>query len=81
MQAAYGGLLEAQQRWLARVLERGRDRGVFALASTPEEEALIVSSTVQGALQVARASRRPERFDLVVGSLLARLRPAAAPAT
>ena len=81
MQAAYGELLEAQQKWLARVLERGRERGVFNLAGTPEEEALIVSSTVQGALQLARASRQPARFDLVVGSLLARLRPAAAAAT
>ena len=77
MQVAYAELLEAQQKWLARVLERGRDGGVFTFASTPEEEALIVSSTVQGALQMARASRQPQRYDLVVESLVARLRPAA----
>jgi TetR/AcrR family transcriptional repressor of nem operon len=74
MQAAYAELLEAQQKWLARVLERGRERGVFAFAGAPDEEALIVSSTVQGALQIARASRHPERFDAVVAALQARLR-------
>ncbi|HXT51357.1 MAG TPA: TetR/AcrR family transcriptional regulator [Thermoanaerobaculia bacterium] len=74
MQVAYAELLEAQQKWLARVLERGRERGVFAFAGTPDEEALIVSSTVQGALQIARASRHPERFDAVVAALEARLR-------
>ncbi|HET9767305.1 MAG TPA: TetR/AcrR family transcriptional regulator [Thermoanaerobaculia bacterium] len=78
MQAAYAELLEAQQKWLARVLERGRERGVFAFAGTPDEEALIVSSTVQGALQIARASRQPERFDAVVAAIESRLglRPA-----
>jgi len=79
MQVAYGELLEAQQKWLARVLERGRDRGVFTFTTTPEEEALIVASTVQGALQLARASRHPERFDAVVAAIETRLglRPAA----
>ena len=80
MQTAYAQLLESQQKWLARVLERGRERGVFTFAAAPEEEALIVSSTVQGALQIARASRQPERFDAVVAAIEARLlvRPAAA---
>jgi len=79
MQAAYSELLEAQQKWLGRVLERGRERGVFTFAGTPDEEALIVSSTVQGALQIARASRHPERFDAVVAAIEGRLglRPAA----
>jgi TetR/AcrR family transcriptional repressor of nem operon len=79
MQAAYAQLLEAQHKWLARVLERGRERGVFRFTGTPEEEALIVGSTVQGALQIARASRHPERFDAVVASIETRLgvRPAA----
>ena len=80
MQTAYAQLLESQQKWLARVLERGRERGVFTFAAAPEEEALIVSSTVQGALQIARASRQPERFDAVVAAIEARLlvRPATA---
>lgn len=74
MQTAYGELLEAQQKWLARVLERGRDRGAFTLAASAEEEALMITSTVQGALQIARASRHPERFDAVVAAIEARLR-------
>jgi TetR/AcrR family transcriptional repressor of nem operon len=74
MQTAYAQLLESQHKWLARVLERGRERGVFTFAGTPEEEALMVGSTVQGALQIARASRHPERFDAVVAALEARLR-------
>ncbi|HEV8239610.1 MAG TPA: TetR/AcrR family transcriptional regulator [Thermoanaerobaculia bacterium] len=80
MQTAYAQLLESQQKWLARVLERGRERGVFAFAGPPDAEALIVSSTVQGALQIARASRQPQRFDAVVAAIESRLgvRPAAA---
>jgi TetR/AcrR family transcriptional repressor of nem operon len=74
VQAAYGDLLEGQQRWLSRVLGGGRERGVFAFQSSPEEEALIVASAVQGALQIARASHRVERFDAVVAALIARLR-------
>ena len=34
----------------------------------------MVSSSLQGALQIARASRRPERFDVVVAALTSRMR-------
>jgi TetR/AcrR family transcriptional regulator, transcriptional repressor for nem operon len=80
MQAAYSALLEAHQRWLARVLERGREGGVFSFAGSAEDEALIVSSTLQGGLQIARASRRADRFDAVAAALMARLRAPAASA-
>lgn len=78
MQAAYSELLEAHQKWLAKILERGREGGVFAFEGSAEEQALIISSALQGALQIARSSRRPDRYDAVVASLWAGLRPAAA---
>jgi AcrR family transcriptional regulator len=81
MQAAYGEMLEAHQKWLERILARGRESGVFAFEGSAEEQALIVASALQGALQIARSSRRPDRFDAVVASLNERLRSprAAAP--
>ena len=78
MQAAYSELLEAHQKWLAKILERGREGGVFVFEGSGEERALIISSALQGALQIARSSRRPDRYDAVVASLWAQLRPAAA---
>jgi AcrR family transcriptional regulator len=81
VQAAYCELLEAEQRWLARVLERGRERGVFGFAGEPEQEAVVVSSALQGALQIARASRRADRFEAVIAALESRLRGPAAGVT
>ena len=80
MQAAYGEILEAEQKWLARVLDQGRQRGVFAFAGSAEEEALVVSSALQGALQIARASRRIDRFDSVAQALQTRLTGVSSPA-
>lgn len=70
------GLEHDQERWLAGVIERGREEGYFAhLSGTSEDVALWIFSTVQGALLSARASGRKADFDRVVVQLEAALLP------
>lgn len=68
------GLERDQERWLAGVIEEGREEGRFAhLPGTAEDVALWIFSTVQGALLSARASGRKGDFDRVVTQLEAAL--------
>ena len=48
------------QAWLTRVLEVGREQGVFEFRGEPEEQALLVMTAVQGARQVARFGGRKQ---------------------
>ena len=41
--------------WLASTLEEGRDAGVFQFNGQPVDKAALILSSVQGALQMARA--------------------------
>ncbi|GJQ34401.1 MAG: TetR family transcriptional regulator [Anaerolineaceae bacterium] len=41
--------------WLQSTLEEGRDDGVFAFKGEPADKAALILSTLQGALQMARA--------------------------
>ncbi len=78
---SYFEFLEEQQIWLGRLLRKGQAQGVFAADSTPEDQAALIQSAVQGALQLARASGKPERFHAVLAELKCRiLTPASSPA-
>jgi TetR/AcrR family transcriptional repressor of nem operon len=41
--------------WLANVLEEGRAKGIFHFEGPAADKSLVVTATMQGALQVARA--------------------------
>jgi AcrR family transcriptional regulator len=51
-------LLKETLAWLQRVLEVGREQGVFHFAGDPRSRAVAVMATLQGALQLARVSER-----------------------
>jgi TetR/AcrR family transcriptional repressor of nem operon len=73
MKESYMEFLEEQQQWLVRVLGKGQELGLFADDRTPEELAALIQSAMQGSLQIARASGRPERFQAVAEELVRRI--------
>ncbi len=77
---AFLEFMEGQQRWLARLLRKGQEQGLFVDDAPPEELAVLVQAALQGALQLARASDRPERFHAVVKELRSRVQGDAAAA-
>ena len=66
---SYLEFLEEQQSWLTRLFRKGQDAGLFRRDDSPEDLAALVQSTLQGALQLARASRKPQRFHAAVRQL------------
>lgn len=51
--------------WLGATLEEGREAGVFRFNGTPEDKAALILSSLQGALQMARALGA-DKFHAVV---------------
>lgn len=48
-------MVDEMMVWLAQVLDEGRREGVFTFAGAPDQKALMIAVTIQGALQMARA--------------------------
>jgi TetR/AcrR family transcriptional regulator, transcriptional repressor for nem operon len=44
--------------WIRNLLERGRNEGLFTFSDSPEDQAFFILSSLQGALQIARASNK-----------------------
>jgi TetR/AcrR family transcriptional repressor of nem operon len=65
MRALVQQMMAKEVRWLERVLEEGRTAGHFQDTATVQEQAALVSASLQGALQVARATENPEHFHAV----------------
>ncbi len=59
--------------WIADVITCGRDEGVMAFAGDPTDEAAMIFSAVQGALQLGRA-QGISRFDAVMRQIRHTLR-------
>jgi TetR/AcrR family transcriptional regulator, transcriptional repressor for nem operon len=66
------------ERWLARVLERGRVEGTVRFDGPPEATARLLIGGLEGALLVARPYGDPERFRSAAAMLLASVTPPAA---
>lgn len=49
-------MLQETNAWLAHLLEEGRRLGQFSFAGKPADKALLIGATLQGALQIARAT-------------------------
>jgi len=61
-------------KWLERLLELGAEQGSISLQASPYVEAQAFMATVYGAMLAARAFDDPERFNVIVETLLRRIR-------
>ena len=48
--------------WLARTLQQGRDSGEMVFPGDPDDQAVVIGATVQGALQMARAFNKDRYY-------------------
>jgi TetR/AcrR family transcriptional repressor of nem operon len=69
MQAGIQDFQADHVRWLTGVLTEGREAGVFRDEGTPEDQALLVASAIQGAVQIARTAGDPRRYEATVDQL------------
>ncbi len=63
---SYLEFLEQIQGWLASVLRKGQEQGFFSDDASPEDQAALIQSATQGALQLSRASGSAQRYHGVV---------------
>jgi TetR/AcrR family transcriptional regulator, transcriptional repressor for nem operon len=73
MQKAVTGFFEANENWLEKVLEEGRQEGSLRFHGPSREAARMVIACLEGAMLVARPSGDLDRFQSVAASLLAGL--------
>ncbi len=69
VQESYIEFLEQIQTWLTSLLRKGQAQGVFVDNVPPEDQAALIQSAIQGALQLSRASGKQQRFYAVVKGL------------
>jgi len=70
MQRALQVFFDANERWLAGVLETGRRKGELKLAGAAREEARLLVAGLEGALLVARSYDDPGRFQDAAARLI-----------
>ena len=75
IQRAVTAFFEANEQWLAGVLQQGRDDGVFRYAGSPLEEARSIVSGLEGAMLIARSFGDFRRFQSTASHLVTALRP------
>ena len=73
MKSAVTRFFEANERWLAAVLEQGRAAGELQFAGPPLEVARLLVSSLEGAMLVARSFNEVSRFQSIADRLLANL--------
>jgi TetR/AcrR family transcriptional repressor of nem operon len=70
---------DANERWLATVIEQARAGGMLHATGTSDDLARVLVSSLEGAMLVARSYGDPARFDVTAARLLdALLEPGAA---
>jgi TetR/AcrR family transcriptional repressor of nem operon len=80
MRAAVAGFFDANESWLEKVLEDGRQDASLRFTGTARETARTVIACLEGAMLVARPSGDPDRLRSIAASLLADLtRPVGEP--
>jgi TetR/AcrR family transcriptional repressor of nem operon len=75
MQAVVLGFFDANERWLAGVLETGRREGVLAFDQTAADAARLIVSALEGAMLVARPFADVGRFQTAASALLRSFTP------
>jgi TetR/AcrR family transcriptional repressor of nem operon len=73
MQDAVRLFFDDHERWIARVLEQGRDDGTLRFDDPAIDRARLIVSGLEGAMLVARSYGDPERFRTAARTLLAGL--------
>jgi len=73
MQAELRRFFDANEVWLAAVLEDGRLAGELAFRGTPKQRARVVLGALEGAMLVARAYDEGRRFQSAAKQVLADL--------
>jgi TetR/AcrR family transcriptional repressor of nem operon len=80
MRNAVAGFFDANESWLEKVLEDGRQDASLRFTGTPRETARTIIACLEGAMLVARPSGDPDRLRSIAASLIADLaRPAGEP--
>lgn len=69
MRSGLETLLNLQRQWLTRIVADGRETGVFTAIGSPDEQAVLIQAAMQGALQIARATGKPEHFYVICEQL------------
>lgn len=64
---------DVNERWLAGVLDRGRERGTLRFDGAPREVASMLVGSLEGAMMLARSYDDPRRFMRAAGRLLAEI--------
>lgn len=72
MQIEARAMMREANDWLAGVLERGRTAGDFSFVGEASDKALMLSASLQGALQIARVTEA-DRFHRIVNQMKAEL--------
>jgi len=70
MGAAIVRFFDANEAWLAGVLDAGRDDGSLAFAGKSSDAAQTILAGLEGAMLVARPYHAPERFEVAADRLL-----------
>ena len=73
MQAQLQLFFDANERWLARILDEGCRVGRFVFKESTVERARVLLGALEGALLIARSYGEPRRFRVAADSLLADL--------
>jgi TetR/AcrR family transcriptional repressor of nem operon len=73
LRAAVVSFFDENERWLARVLEAGRDEGSLGFEGPPNETARMIISGLEGAMLLARPYGEVERFQSAARTLLGSL--------
>lgn len=73
MQAGLTLFFDANERWLAAVLEDGLRRGTLLFREPANERARVLLGALEGAMLVARSYGNPRRFQAAAAYLLADL--------
>ncbi len=75
MQAVVLRFFDANERWLAGVLETGRREGVLVFDQTAADAARLIVSALEGAMLVARPFADSGRFQAAASALLKSFTP------
>ena len=71
MQTALDGFFALNERWLATVLEEGRDGGILHFKGPASEAAQYIIGSLEGSMMMARSHGGTARFDAATRRLLA----------
>ena len=70
MRKAVVDFFDHNERWLAGVLEEGRDEGTMRFQGPPAERARMIVGALEGAMLVARTYGEVARFETAASQLV-----------